>query len=129
MALENLKRVKSKEKLLASVDEELEREPATLAQATDAQRATLTHADEVARDAVTAHRLGHDNNGDNDTANASQSGRTTAWGIPIPEGWDASDPVFRRHPMECDCLRAGVLRCAVPCVWAWPPGARIGDKP
>lgn len=54
--------------------------------------------------------------------------RKTRWGIPIPDGWDLNDPVFRRHPRECDCFRRGVLRCGVSCVWAWPPGARVGDK-
>ena len=54
--------------------------------------------------------------------------RKTRWGIPIPDGWDPSDPVFQRHPRECDCFRYGVLRCGVPCVWAWPPGAMIGSK-
>jgi hypothetical protein len=23
---------------------------------------------------------------------------------------------------------SGVLRCGVACVWAWPPGAKIGNK-
>jgi len=55
-------------------------------------------------------------------------GQRTPWGIPIPDGWDAADPVFQRHPFECDCFRAGVLRCGVPCVWAWPPGVKPGDK-
>lgn len=54
--------------------------------------------------------------------------RKTRWGIPIPDGWDPNDPVFQRHPRECDCFRYGVLGCGVPCVWAWPPGAKIGDK-
>ena len=57
----------------------------------------------------------------------SPQGRTR-WGVPIPEGWDPADQVFSRHPLECDCFRAGVLRCGVPCVWAWPTGAKIGDK-
>jgi hypothetical protein len=52
----------------------------------------------------------------------------TPWGIPIPEGWDPADPVFQRHPAECDCYRHGVLRCGVPCIWAWVPGAQPGDK-
>jgi hypothetical protein len=56
------------------------------------------------------------------------AGRITPWGIPIPDGWDPNDPVFQRDPMECGCFRDGVLRCAVPCVWAWPPGAKPGDK-
>jgi hypothetical protein len=56
------------------------------------------------------------------------TGRTTPWGIPIADGYDPADPVFQRHPLECDCFRAGVLRCGVPCVWAWPPGAKPGDK-
>ena len=54
--------------------------------------------------------------------------KKTRWGIPVPDGWDPNDPVFQRHPRECDCFRYGVLRCGVPCVWAWPPGAKIGDK-
>jgi len=54
--------------------------------------------------------------------------RKTRWGIPIPDGWSLDDPVFLRHPNECDCFRYGVLHCGVPCVWAWPPGAKIGDK-
>ena len=56
------------------------------------------------------------------------AGRTTRWGIPIPEGWDPNHPIFQRHPLECTCFRDGVLRCAVPCVWAWPAGAKPGDK-
>jgi len=52
----------------------------------------------------------------------------TYWGIPIPDGWNPDDPVFRRHPNECDCFRYGVLGCGVPCVWAWPMGAKIGNK-
>jgi len=52
----------------------------------------------------------------------------TPWGIPIPDGWDAGDPVFERHPLECECFRRGTLICGEPCVWAWPPGAKIGDK-
>lgn len=99
--------------------------------APEGKRATFAHADETSqhtRDVVTAHRLGNDNNGDNDTADASQGGRTTVWGIPIADGWDTDDPMFQRHPLECDCFRAGVLRCGVPCIWAWPPGAKPGDK-
>ncbi len=56
------------------------------------------------------------------------SNKRTLWGIPIADGGNISDPVFQRHPVECDCYRYGVLRCAVPCVWAWPPGAKVGDK-
>ena len=52
----------------------------------------------------------------------------TYWGIPISPGWNPANPVFRRRPDECDCFRHGVLRCGVACVWAWPPGARIGSK-
>lgn len=52
----------------------------------------------------------------------------TPWGIPIPEGWDPADPVFQRHPAECDCYRHGVLRCGIPCIWAWVPVAQPGDK-
>lgn len=52
----------------------------------------------------------------------------TYWGIPIPDGWDPNDPVFRRHPNECACFLNGVLNCGVACVWAWPPGARRGSK-
>ena len=54
--------------------------------------------------------------------------RKTRWGIPIPDGWDPNDPVFQRHPNECDCFCHGILRCGVPCVWAWPPGARQGYR-
>lgn len=54
--------------------------------------------------------------------------RETRWGIPISPGWDPADPVFRRHPKECACFLNGVLNCGVPCVWAWPPGARRGSK-
>ena len=54
--------------------------------------------------------------------------KRTRWGIPIPDGWDANDPVFQRHPNECDCFCHGILRCGVPCVWAWPPGARQGYR-
>jgi len=61
-------------------------------------------------------------------SNAGKPDKTTRWGIPIPDGWDTNDPVFQRHPMECDCFRSGELRCGTPCVWAWPPGARVGDK-
>jgi len=53
--------------------------------------------------------------------------KRTRWGIPIPDGWDATDAVFQRHPMECICYRQGVLQCGVPCVWAWPPDAKPGD--
>jgi len=59
---------------------------------------------------------------------ATAPSRVTRWGIPIGEGWDPSDRVFARHPSECRCFRQGELRCAVPCVWAWPPGAPLGDK-
>jgi len=52
----------------------------------------------------------------------------TPWGIPIPDGWDVDDPVFQRHPAQCTCFRNGVLRCGVPCIWAWPPGAKPGNK-
>ena len=57
------------------------------------------------------------------------STKTTPWGIPIPDTWDPNDPVFERHPQECECYYNGVLRCSLPCVWAWPPGAKIGDRP
>jgi hypothetical protein len=59
---------------------------------------------------------------------AGASPKTTPWGIPIADGCDPNDPVFRRHPAECDCYRHGTLHCGVPCVWAWPPEARPGDK-
>jgi len=59
---------------------------------------------------------------------AEATGMTTPWGIPIPDDWDPNDPVFRRHPLECDCFRTGTLRCGIPCVWAWPPGAKVGDQ-
>jgi len=59
---------------------------------------------------------------------APNGSKRTSWGIPIPEGSDPCDRVFTRHPRECDCFRAGVLRCGVPCVWAWPQGAKVGDK-
>ena len=55
-------------------------------------------------------------------------GRTDAWGIPIPDGWDAGDPMFQRRLDECGCYRSGVLRCGVPCIWAWAPGAKIDDR-
>ena len=61
-------------------------------------------------------------------SSSSDLGKRTPWGIPIADRWDATDPVFQRHPMECGCFRDGILRCGVPCVWAWPPGAKIGDK-
>ncbi len=97
----------------------------------EGERATLAHADEMAqrtKDVVTAHQLRNDNNWGGDTTGANEVDRTTAWGIPIPAGWDAADPVFQRHPIECDCFRVGVLRCGVPCIWAWLPGAKVGDK-
>ena len=55
-------------------------------------------------------------------------GKRTPWGIPIADSLDATDPVFRRRPAECNCFRDGILRCAVSCIWAWPPEAKIGDK-
>ena len=54
--------------------------------------------------------------------------KASPWGTPIADASDPTDPVLQRHPTECDCFRAGVLRCGVPCVWAWPPGAKAGDK-
>jgi hypothetical protein len=48
--------------------------------------------------------------------------------FPVPEGYDPNDPVFQRDPNECDCYRRGVLTCGVPCVWAWPPGAKTGAR-
>jgi hypothetical protein len=94
---------------------------------------------QYSRDAVTGPPLQNDgsddvgaaayaNNQVVSTTPAVKPARTTHWGIPIPNEWDASDPVFRRHPAECDCYRHGVLQCAIPCVWAWPPGAKPGDK-
>ena len=61
-------------------------------------------------------------------ATPGELSRKTRWGIPIPDGWNPDDPVFQRHPRECDCFCSGVLRCGVACVWAWPPGARLGSK-
>lgn len=52
----------------------------------------------------------------------------TRWGIPISDDRDVNDPIFQRHPNECDCYRNGALRCGIPCIWAWPPGAKIGSK-
>lgn len=77
---------------------------------------------------VTASQLRNDGNEDGGTTAVAELVRATPWGIPIPDGWDATDPVFQHHPMECGCFRDGILRCGVPCVWAWPPGAKIGDK-
>jgi hypothetical protein len=99
--------------------------------APEGKGATLAHTDETAqltKDVATAYQLGDDYNGDGGTTDASRGARTTPWGIPIPEGWDPADPVFQRHPAECDCYRHGVLRCGVPCIWAWVPGAQPGDK-
>lgn len=59
---------------------------------------------------------------------ARTQSRVTPYGIAVAEGWDPYDPVFRRHPAECQCFRQGQLCCAVPCVWAWQPGAKIGDE-
>jgi hypothetical protein len=56
--------------------------------------------------------LGHSPNG------AARDTRKTPWGIPIPDARDPNDPVFQRHPKECDCYRDGILRCGVACVWA-----------
>ena len=32
-----------------------------------------------------------------------------------------------KSPWECSCYSVGVLRCAVPCNWAWSPDAKKGD--
>jgi len=99
----------------------------------EGEPAALTQTEEVARptrDVVTVTRSQLRNHGNENggATGATEPARTTPWGIPIPDGWDATDPVFQRHPMECSCFRDGVLRCGVPCVWAWPPGAKVGDK-
>jgi len=99
--------------------------------APEGEQAVFAHIDEtpqLSKDATIACLPGHDNNRDGVIIYPHQGGRTTAWGIPIADGWDTDDPVFQRHPLECDCFRAGVLRCGVPCIWAWPPGAKPGDK-